>query len=614
MDRFLTVFCYNIVDELGFGLNNSARLFYYLLILNFLTKAYALDKTAEINIKDPLRMEYYKYWNPYRRVLDLRGKPQSFYGQTYYQATYNKDNRIRSVTRFGKDRKEKETYYLIWSRSGARSEYKVVFHEAGNVSRLDPNLYSNELSYMRPGWVASFTSRSDGRPREVSFSDSIGFKYFSYHFNYTIVKDDNKFSEVVESSYFDSNDKFVGRHLLFWEKGAFLKMIQYFNSANDIIETKEFIHDRRLGETIRVFTDQEGKEIERKIIPYMLPDKYAYKYEWNGKDVIDRGLQDLESLDLALEFAERAEEALSAANDELRFAKEALDEANAMARNAEKLMRKAEGQAKDVESFQARMEEAKLDAQKAIENMYDAEREAERARLEAAAATATLDAVRKTKDVESYAQEEAKLAKKEAKLARKEARKKARDTKRALQDSILGSGPKSYLNLSYGQPIIVEETLKDHVAGVNYSFGLGRKNMFRFDGKDVDLGLEINWFDFASDVDGQNFQTISYYLVAEIDPRLAWSWIPSTLETGIKVGGGMVSPGFGFTLGGSAIFNLLPTPITIGMTTNFNWVSGIINEDTKTYWTTVGLVFGVNIQDKLPEIFDIDLPNIFDIF
>ena len=54
MDRFLTVFCYNIVDELGFGLNNSARLFYYLLILNFLTKAYALDKTAEINIKDPL--------------------------------------------------------------------------------------------------------------------------------------------------------------------------------------------------------------------------------------------------------------------------------------------------------------------------------------------------------------------------------------------------------------------------------------------------------------------------------------------------------------------------------------------------------------------------------
>ena len=43
-------------------------------------------------------------------------------------------------------------------------------------------------------------------------------------------------------------------------------------------------------------------------------------------------------------------------------------------------------------------------------------------------------------------------------------------------------------------------------------------------------------------------------------------------------------------------------------------VSGIINEDTKTNWVTVGLVFGVKIQDKLPSIFDIDLPNILDIF
>ena len=46
------------------------------------------------------------------------------------------------------------------------------------------------------------------------------------------MKEDNIFSEVVESSYFDSNDAFVGRHLLFWEKGAYLKMIQYFDPEN----------------------------------------------------------------------------------------------------------------------------------------------------------------------------------------------------------------------------------------------------------------------------------------------------------------------------------------------------------------------------------------------
>ena len=599
---------------MGVSLKFRKGFFFNLIVLFFFNEVYAQDKNPDQDSDETARLEYYKYWNPYRRVLDLRGEPQSFYGQIYYQATYNKDNRIKTVTRFGKDRKPKETYSLLWSRSGARSEYKVTFHELGNVSRLDQNLYSNELSNMRPGWVASFVSRSDGRPKEVFFTDSVGFEYFSYNFNYTIVKDDKQFSEVVESSYFDSDKKFVGRHLLFWEKGAYLKMIQYFNSDNVAVETIEFINDKRLGETIRVLTDGEGKELERKIIPYMPPDKYAYKYEWDGENIIDRGLQDLEDLDLALKFALRAEEALAEANDKLIAAKEELDQANQRARNATKLMRKAEGQARDVEAFRARMDEAKVDAQKAIENMYDAEREAERARLEAASATATLDAVRKTKEVETFEQQQAKLAKKEAKRLRKEARKRARDAKRAVQDSLLGSGPKSYLNLSFSQPVIVEKTLENHIGGLNYSFGLGRKNIFRFDDKPIDLGLEINWFDFKSDSIGQNFQTLSYFLIAQVDPRIAWAWVPSTMETGIKIGGGFVSPGYGFTLGGSAIFNLLPTPLIIGATTQFNYVSGIINEDTKTNWVTLGLVFGVKIQDKLPSIFDIDLPNILDIF
>jgi hypothetical protein len=599
---------------LGVSLKFRKGFFFNLIFLLFFNEVYAQDKNPDRDSDETARLEYYKYWNPYRRVLDLRGEPQSFYGQIYYQATYNKDNRIKTVTRFGKDRKPKETYSLLWSRSGARSEYKVTFHELGNVSRLDKNLYSNELSNMRPGWVASFVSRSDGRPKEVFFTDSVGFEYFSYNFNYTIVKDDKQFSEVVESSYFDSDKKFVGRHLLFWEKGAYLKMIQYFNSDNVTVETIEFINDKRLGETIRVLTDGEGKELERKIIPYMPPDKYAYKYEWDGENIIDRGLQDLEDLDLALEFALRAEEALAEANDKLIAAKEELDQANQRARNATKLMRKAEGQARDVEAFRARMDDAKVDAQKAIENMYDAEREAERARLEAASATATLGAVQKTKEVETFAQQQAKLAKKEAKRLRREARKKARDAKRAVQDSLLGSGPKSYLNLSFSQPLIVEKTLENHIAGLNYSFGLGRKNMFRFDDKPIDLGLEINWFDFKSDSIGQNFQTLSYFLIAQVDPRIAWAWVPSTMETGIKIGGGFVSPGYGFTLGGSAIFNLLPTPLIIGATTQFNYVSGIINENTKTNWVTVGLVFGVKVQDKLPSIFDIDLPDILDIF
>ena len=138
--------------------------------------------------------------------------------------------------------------------------------------------------------------------------------------------------------------------------------------------------------------------------------------------------------------------------------------------------------------------------------------------------------------------------------------------------------------------------------------------MFEFNDWDIDLGLEVNWYDFSSDSPEQNFQTLSYFGVTQIDIRPGWKWIPTSLETTLKVGGGLVSPGYGYTFGGSATYNLLPTPITIAFFSQFNWVSEGIDQDTPTNWTTIGLQFGLNLQDKIHEIFDIELPDIFDIF
>ena len=138
--------------------------------------------------------------------------------------------------------------------------------------------------------------------------------------------------------------------------------------------------------------------------------------------------------------------------------------------------------------------------------------------------------------------------------------------------------------------------------------------MLEFNGWDIDLGLEVNWYDFFSDNLEQNFQTLSYFGITQIDVRPGLKWIPTSLETTLKLGGGLVSPGYGFTIGGSATYNLLPTPLTVAMFSQFNWVSEGIDQDTPTNWTTIGLQFGVNLEDKIPEIFDVELPDIFDIF
>jgi len=561
-------------------------------------------------------LEYYKYWNPYRRVLDLQSEPQTFYGQDYFEAKYNKDGRIKTVTRFGKDRKEQETYHFLWSKSGARSEYKVAFHTDGNAQRLDKYLYADQLSYIRPGWIADVKSRKDGRPSEVSFSDKLGFTYFYYHFNYSTHRDKGFVTEVVESSYFDSKGDFVGRHLLFWDGGDILRMIQYFDTENKIIRTIEFINNWKEKETIRVISNRDGSELERKIIPFMPPDKYAYKLEWTGKKIVDHGLLDAGAVAISLEYYKKTERALKEANQKVAEAKKKLEETKLRANEAEKTLLKAKRNAKDLEQFQIEMEDAKKEATLAIESMNLAEKEANDARLLALAAVEEAEKIKRAKIDDLNAAGEAKASHKKSKKEAKEVRKKEKEAEKLMKKAIRDSsdlGDKSFITIAYTTPFSIEQALQNHTAQTGYTIGLGRRDFFTIRDMDVNLGLEINWYDFESDTTTteENFQTLSYFLVAQLDPKFSWYWLPKNIEMGFKMGAGLISPGYGFTAGYSAVFNLSPTPLAIGIVTQFNWVANITSDIPSSYWSSVGLVFGLNFEDKLPTLFDINFPDIF---
>ena len=171
--KLLHVFYDDASPELGVDLIFRLILFLYLICTFFLSPILAKD-SKDTQKSPPPKTATYKYWNADRRILDLKGDPQTFYGQVYYDVAYNKEGRIKTVTRMGENREPQETYHLIWNRSGTQSEYKIEFLTPGNASRLDDYLYSNKLSHVRPGWIADFKSRKDGRPKEVSFSDKSG--------------------------------------------------------------------------------------------------------------------------------------------------------------------------------------------------------------------------------------------------------------------------------------------------------------------------------------------------------------------------------------------------------------------------------------------------------
>ena len=235
--------------------------------------------------------KFFQYWNPYRRSLSIEGNPQTFYGKPYFEVTYNKYKLIKTVKEYDADRNPIQTWNLKWTRSGSRSEYNVKFHKRGSISRLDEKLFSNQLSEVRSGWVATYKSRKDGRPKEIIVRDDIGVHFYTYKFTYASQVDSNIVMEIIESSYFRSDDTFEGRHLVFMESGEWLRMIQYYDKENKSAFTLEYLHDVEKEETIEIQLDRDGKEVSRKIIPFLKPDQFAYSLEWAGRQIIVHELE-----------------------------------------------------------------------------------------------------------------------------------------------------------------------------------------------------------------------------------------------------------------------------------------------------------------------------------
>ena len=91
---------------------HQALLIVFLYQISFLQVAHAQDEADKNESKLIRAPEYYQYWNPYRRVLSQRGELHTFIGKVYYEVNYNKDDRIKTVTKFGKmDRPKKHIVF-----------------------------------------------------------------------------------------------------------------------------------------------------------------------------------------------------------------------------------------------------------------------------------------------------------------------------------------------------------------------------------------------------------------------------------------------------------------------------------------------------------------------
>ncbi len=218
----------------------------------------------------------------------LKGEhPRDFYlAQPFFGTEWDKNDRIKIVTRYDNDAKPIDSWHLLWNRSGTRSAYSIQFHQNGMITRIDSLLFSHKLSEVKSGWKAIVKSTKDGRPSRVDVFDAKGVRYYFYRFHYYQRIDSVLSMEIIRSSYFRSDSSLVGRHLLFMENGEWLREIHYKNAQDQLIQTVQFDTYFERDETIKIIFDGTGREIESRILPISYPDVHAYRFEWKPDTIV----------------------------------------------------------------------------------------------------------------------------------------------------------------------------------------------------------------------------------------------------------------------------------------------------------------------------------------
>ena len=102
MDRFFFILFNDIINELGASLIKKIVITYLLFFLPAMILA--VNSLVKVPPKEEIKYSYFKYWNPYRRILEIKGEETSFFGSTYFKVSYNKDGRIKTVTRIDQDK------------------------------------------------------------------------------------------------------------------------------------------------------------------------------------------------------------------------------------------------------------------------------------------------------------------------------------------------------------------------------------------------------------------------------------------------------------------------------------------------------------------------------
>ena len=407
---------------------------------------------------------YYGYWNPYRRKLELKNSRDFFISSSYFEAIKNKNGKLKTVTKYNSKNEKVDSWHLVWNRKGNRSEYRVKFHQKGDITRLDSLLFSHKLSEVKPGWRAKVKSKKDGRPSRYDIFDEKGIRLYFYRFHYAQRSDSILSMETIQSSYFRSDSTLVGRHILFMENGEWLKEIHFKNAKNELEGVTKFDVSLSKEETVITRLDEDGEEIGSRIIQLSYPDKYSYKFEWRPDTVLI-------------------------------------------------------------------VEEMKI-----------------------------------------------------------------------IEDTTINFISPVLASFWYGMPLASGAALNISSAKPTFGFFFAPRGNMIIKGKKYSLGMEVVSYDIPIQDSTASINGIGAFAAAQYDLNKNLKWIPQNVEAALRIGGGMLSSGYGLSLSSSFGYHFIPSRIYLGMYMQSIIAFDEVSSGKTTGWASLGISLGANVGDINPDL------------
>ena len=154
----------------------------------------------------------------------------------------------------------------------------------------------------------------------------------------------------------------------------------------------------------------------------------------------------------------------------------------------------------------------------------------------------------------------------------------------------------------YGAPLVSEKSLNVSSPKPTYGFFFAPRGNMIIRGQKYSLGMEVVSYDIPIQDSTESIKGVGAFAAAQYDLNKNFKWIPQNVEAALRIGGGMLSSGFGMSFSSSFGYHFIPSRIYLGFYSQAIIAFDELGTGKATGWGSVGVSLGANVGDINPDL------------